>query len=78
MNLIPILFLAFGQQVTIPSEVHGMPGAFVSVPAVTDAKSVQWVLLDQGLNLFPVELLKDTTTAVVTSTIPGKYRLLAY
>jgi len=78
MNLIPILLLALGQQVTLPQEIHGQPGAFISIPSVTDCKSVQWVVLDSGLNLFPVELLRDTTTAVVSANNPGKYRVLAY
>jgi hypothetical protein len=36
------------------------------------------VVLDKGLNLFPVELLKDSKTCVVTTTIEGRYRVLAY
>jgi hypothetical protein len=36
------------------------------------------VVLDAGLNLFPVELLRDTTTAVVSANSPGKFRVLAY
>lgn len=78
MNLIPILFLALGQQVTLPQEIYGQPGQFISIPSVTDCKSVQWVVLDVGLNLFPVELLRDTTTAVVSANSPGKFRVLAY
>lgn len=78
MNLIPILFLALGQQVTLPQEIYGQPGQFISIPSVTDCKSVQWVVLDAGLNLFPVELLRDTTTAVVSANSPGKFRVLAY
>ena len=78
MNLIPILLLSFGQQVTLPQEIYGQPGQFISIPSVTDCKSVQWVVLDAGLNLFPVELLRDTTTAVVSANSPGKFRVLAY
>ena len=78
MSLIPILLLTFGQQVTLPQEIHGQPGQFLSIPSVTDCKSVQWVVLDAGLNLFPVELLRDTTTAVVSANSPGKFRVLAY
>ena len=79
MNLILIsFFLVVGQQVTIPLEIHGQPGQFISIPSVTDCKSVQWVVIDKGLNLFPVELLRDTTTAVVSANNPGKYRVLAY
>ena len=71
-------FLVVGQQVTLPPEIHGQPGQFISIPSVTDCKSVQWVVLDVGLNLFPVELLRDTTTAVVSANAPGKFRVLAY
>ena len=79
MNIILIsFFLVVGQQVTLPPEIHGQPGQFISIPSVTDCKSVQWVVLDVGLNLFPVELLRDTTTAVVSANNPGKYRVLAY
>jgi hypothetical protein len=79
MNIILIsFFLVVGQQVTLPQEIHGQPGQFISIPSVTDCKSVQWVVLDAGLNLFPVELLRDTTTAVVSANNPGKYRVLAY
>ena len=79
MNLILIsFFLVVGQQVTLPQEIHGQPGQFISIPSVTDCKSVQWVVLDAGLNLFPVELLRDTTTAVVSANSPGKFRVLAY
>ena len=79
MNLILMsFFLVVGQQVTLPPEIHGQPGQFISIPSVTDCKSVQWVVLDVGLNLFPVELLRDTTTAVVSANAPGKFRVLAY
>lgn len=78
MNLIPFLFLIFAQQVTVPPEIQGNPGAFISIPAATDCKQLQWVVLDQGLNLFPVELLKDSTVAVVSSTVAGRYRVLCY
>lgn len=78
MNIITSILLIFGQQVTLPPEIHGMPGAFISIPSSTDCKSVQWVVLDQGLNLFPVELLRDTTTAVVSASSPGRFRVLAY
>ena len=76
-----VLFLAAtaqGQTLTLPAEVRGNPGEFVTVPATTDGKSVQWLTMDAGLNVFPVTLLKDSKTAVVTSTVKGRYRLLAY
>ena len=73
-----ILAAMLAQQITLPPELHGMPGAFISIPSATDGKQVQWVVLDKGLNLFPVELLKDSKTCVVTTTIEGRYRVLAY
>jgi len=73
-----ILSAMLAQQITLPPEIHGMPGAFISIPSATDGKQVQWFVLDKGLNLFPVELLKDSKTCVVTTTIEGRYRVLAY
>jgi len=73
-----ILAAMLAQQITLPPEIHGLPGAFISIPSATDGKQVQWVVLDKGLNLFPVELLKDSKTCVVTTTIEGRYRVLAY
>ena len=61
----------------LPAEVKGEPGAFVQVPAKTDGKVVQWKAIDAGLNLFPVDLLRDTKTAVVTAAKAGRYRLIA-
>lgn len=62
---------------TLPSGVTGKAGEFLTVPSATSGKKVAWVVLDPGLSLFPVELLKDSFTAVVTSPTPGSYRLLA-
>lgn len=78
--MINLLFLVFLQVPTIelPQKVSGQPGAFISVPAKTDAKTVKWVSIDKGLNIFPVDLLKDSKTLVVTSQTQGVYRLLAY
>lgn len=73
-----ILAAMLAQQITLPHQIIGMPGAFISIPSTTDCKQVQWVVLDKGLNLFPVELLKDSKTCVVTTTVEGKYRVLAY
>jgi hypothetical protein len=78
--MINLLFLVFLQIPTIelPAKISGQPGAFISVPAKTEAKVVKWVSIDKGLNIFPVDLLKDSKTLVVTSQIQGVYRLLAY
>jgi len=85
LALFPILLLfcfsapAFGDPptLTLPPKVSGLPGAFLQIPATTTGKQVAWVSLDSGLNLFPVQLLKDTKTAVVSSATPGTYRVLA-
>lgn len=73
-----LLALAFNQSIILPENITGRPGSFIQVEAKTDCKVVEWVLLDAGLELFPVNLLANTKTAVVTSTTPGVYRLLAY
>lgn len=83
MKLAPIVVLILAanlsaQTVTLPSSVKGNPGEFVTVPATTSGKVVQWFACDVGLNLFPTELLKDTKTAVVIGQKPGRYRLLAW
>lgn len=67
-----------GPTITLPARVEGAPGAFVKVPATTKGEVVQWVPLTPGLNLFPVDLLKDSRTAIVSAPNPGTYRLLAY
>lgn len=78
--MINILFLVFLQipTVELPLKVSGQPGAFIRVPAKTESKFVKWVSIDKGLNIFPVDLLKDSKTLVVTSQITGVYRLFAY
>ena len=73
-----LLALALNQSIILPENITGRPGSFIQVEAKTDCKVVEWVLLDSGLELFPVNLLANTKTAVVTSTTPGVYRLLAY
>ena len=73
-----LLALAIGQQITLPPEVKGKPGSFITIPATTDGSIVQWVALDAGLELFPAELLASTRTAVVIAQVEGTYRLLAY
>ncbi len=72
-----LLALAAPPELTLPKEVVGEPGAFVRVKAATTGKTVKWLALDAGLNVFPTDLLKDTRTAVVTAGRAGRYRLLA-
>lgn len=63
---------------TLPDKITGQPGAFIQVPATTTGAVVKWYAVDPGLNLFPVDLLKNTKTAVVVAPNAGSYRLLAY
>jgi hypothetical protein len=72
------LALVIHQSIILPENISGRPGAFIQIEAKTECKIVEWVLLDPGLELFPVNLLANTRTAVVTTTTPGVYRLLAY
>lgn len=66
-----------GPDLKLPSEVKGPVGAFITVKAETNGKTVKWTAIDPGLNLFPTDLLKDTRTAVVSAAAPGRYRVLA-
>lgn len=68
----------WAQAPQLPKEVAGKAGAFIKIPAVTSGKEVRWFAADAGLELFPVELLRDTKTAVVLASQPGRYRLLAW
>ena len=77
-SLLPPALLAAPPALTLPAEVKGDVGAYVTVPATTTGKTAQWLVLDPGLNLFPIDLLKDSKTAVVSSSRAGRYRLLAY
>ncbi len=75
--VMPWAVYAQSPNLQIPAEVRADPSAFARVQATTDCPVVRWVSLDSGLNLFPPELLKDSRTAVVIATRPGRYRLLA-
>jgi len=69
---------AFAGDIDLPSEVKGKPGTFIRVPATTKGAVVRWLAFDEGLNVFPVDLLKDTKTAVVVAAQPGKFRIGAW
>ena len=69
---------AWAQSVKLPAEVKGEPSTFIRVTANTDCKELRWFSPDPGLAVFPVDLLKNSLTAVVTSARPGRYRLYAY
>jgi len=76
-----ILFFAspcWAQEVKLPAEVAGDVGQFIRIPASADGPQVRWYAISPGLNVFPVELLKDSKTCVVTAAQPGRYRLIAW
>jgi hypothetical protein len=75
-SLTPLFALA--GDLDLPAKVNGTPGTFLSITASTAGKTVRWRSLDDGLALFPTDLLKDTKTAVVVGIRPGTYRLLAH
>ena len=63
---------------SLPAEVTGKVGAFVKVTAKTNGLHVRWRAIDDGLAVFPGEMLKDSRHTVVSATEAGEYRLLAY
>jgi hypothetical protein len=77
LNIVLLVFLQI-PTVDLPLKVTGQIGAFITIPARTEAKSVKWVSIDKGLNIFPVELLKDSKTLIVTAQSEGSYRVFAY
>lgn len=77
LNLVILVFLQI-PTIDLPAKVSGQIGAFITIPARTEAKSVKWVSIDKGLNIFPVDLLKDSKTLIVTAQSEGSYRVFAY
>ena len=79
MILYLVIFLAVAQapKVEIPEVIKGEPNGFITVLPITNGKSVKYVYLDKGLNVFPSSLLSNPIATVVTAP-KGKYRLLAY
>ena len=77
LNIVLLVFLQI-PTIDLPTKVSGQIGAFITIPAKTEAKSVKWVSIDKGLNIFPVDLLKDSKTLIVTAQSEGAYRVFAY
>lgn len=77
MILFLSLFLA-AQDLKLPAEVQGTPGAFITILAETTGKRVKFVCLDPGLSVFPAELLANPKATVVSGVTPGRYRVLGY
>lgn len=65
--------------ISIPKELTGDVGQFIEVKSTTNGKQVNWAVLNQqGLNLFPMDLLKDSKTAVAVAQKEGIYYLHAW
>lgn len=65
--------------ISIPAEIKATVGEFIEVPAKTNGVEVKWAVLNQqGLNLFPMDLLKDSKTAVAVANTDGVYYLHAW
>jgi len=77
LNIVLLVFLQI-PTIELPARITGQIGAFVTIPAKTESKSVKWVSIDKGLNIFPVDLLKDSKTLIVTAQSEGSYRVFAY
>lgn len=74
--LLPLV--AISQTVKLPTESTGDVGQLVVIRAETDCPTLRWLPLDKGLSIVPPDLLKDSKAAVAYSSVPGKYRLMAY
>lgn len=61
----------------VPPKVEGATSEFIKITAETPGSTVKWKVIDPGITLFPMELLKDTKTAIVMASRPGTYRLFA-
>lgn len=65
--------------VTVPTAVSGKVGQYVTITAQTDAKSVVFFPLDDGLNPVPPQMNSDTAkTFIGLPFSDGTFRLLVY
>lgn len=61
----------------VQPEAIRAPGEYVTLTAKTEAKEVLWIPKDEGLQVLPSNLLKDSKTFCCIAAKPGKYRVLA-
>lgn len=78
MLFLAILAFSVDPTITLPQEISGQPGEFITIKPATNGKVVRFVAIDTGINLFPSDLLSDKTVTVASCTQPGRYRVLAY
>ena len=64
--------------VRLPDSVSGEVGDYIEVASVTNGQQVRWIATSPYLKLFPVHLLRDSKTAVVTAKKPGSYVIYGY
>ncbi|CAB4161088.1 hypothetical protein UFOVP731_31 [uncultured Caudovirales phage] len=77
LTLFSILMCGF-QEIKFPVEISGNTGEFIAIRGECTGKSIRYYAIDSGISVFPASLLSDPKATVVTSTNPGKYRILAY
>lgn len=76
MMLYLLLALIDQPAISLPSTIAAKPGRLVQVVAKTDAKIVRWFLSSPAdADLIVME---STKSAIFSSVIAGKYRLVAY
>ena len=75
--LTPSIF-AQPPSVKVPEKIEGQIASFIILRAETDAKTVMFYPIDEGINVFPSELLADKKATVITAAKPGRYRILVY
>lgn len=64
--------------VSLPLEIAAEVGQFVPIKPRTNGKSVVYYPIDQGLSVFPADMLTDKRNTVVAPMRGGRFRLLAY
>lgn len=62
----------------LPDEIKGKRGQFIPIRPKTKGKWIVYYAIDEGLQVFPSEMLANKTQTVVSAAEDGRYRLLAY
>ncbi len=66
------------EPIKVPLEVKGKTNHFITIKAETKGEAVLWESDSDELALLPSMLLRDSKTAVVQASGPGKYRLFCW
>lgn len=70
--------MAQEEPIKVPLEVKGKANHFITIRAETKGEMVLWESDSDELALLPSMLLRDSKTAVVQASGPGKYRLFCW